>query len=109
MSRGWWRWWLRNRLRSPSQPKCSNTYHEKYKPPKKPGVCDFDQSPLFQREDQKEAAVKERIKIYQEQTEPLIKYYQRKNLIRPVDGQQSIEEVSASIMKKMSGPSSPMA
>ncbi len=80
--------------------KCGHIYHEEYNPPKTPNICDFDQSPLYQREDQKEEAIKERIKVYRERTEPLIDYYQAQNLLTKIEGQQTIEEVSEAISNK---------
>ncbi|RMF54696.1 adenylate kinase [Candidatus Woesearchaeota archaeon] len=62
-----------------------------YPKPKKEGVCDVCGEPLFQRDDDKPEAIKERLKIYHEQTSKLLEYYQ--NLIIPVNGEQPIEEV----------------
>jgi len=83
---------------------CGHVYHEKYNPPKTPGVCDFDQSPLYQREDQKTEAIKERIKVYRECTEPLINYYRERELLLEISGEQAINEVSADILKKLNLP-----
>ena len=48
-----------------------HVFNEKYDPPEKPGVCDYDGSELYQREDDKPATVKRRIRVYLEQTQPL--------------------------------------
>ncbi len=80
---------------------CGHIYHEKYSPPKTPGTCDLDQGSLYQRDDQKIEAVKERIKVYHELTEPLIKYYKDKDLLTEINGQRTIEEVNADITKKL--------
>lgn len=80
---------------------CGQSYHEKYNPPQTPGVCDLDGSPLYQRDDQKEEVVKERIRVYEELTKPLVEYYKNKGLLIDIDGQHSIEEVNADILKKL--------
>jgi adenylate kinase len=62
------------------------------------GVCDLDGSELYQREDDKPETVENRIKVYNEQTTPLIEYYRELNLLVEVDGTQSIEDVSAKLI-----------
>jgi adenylate kinase len=73
-------------------------YHEKYNPPHSAGVCDFDGSQLFQREDDKADTVKRRIQVYFAQTAPLIKYYRERGLLSEIDGSQPIEKVTADLM-----------
>jgi adenylate kinase len=73
-------------------------YHVKYNPPKVPGRCDVDGSPLFQREDDKPETVKNRIKVYLQQTTPLIDYYRKQGLLVEVDGTKSIEEVGKDLL-----------
>jgi adenylate kinase len=80
-------------------PSCGYVYHEKYNPPKIAGKCDKDGSDLIQREDDKAATVERRIKVYTEQTAPLIEYYRQKDLLVEVDGTQSIDQVSTDILK----------
>jgi adenylate kinase len=75
-------------------PTCGNVYHEKYNPPKAAGKCDREGSELIQREDDKPATVERRIRVYMDQTAPLIKYYKDRGLLVEVDGTQSIESVS---------------
>lgn len=75
-----------------------HVYHAKYNPPKKAGVCDVDGSELYQREDDQPATVERRIKVYVEQTAPLIDYYQKKNLLVEVDGTLPIEVVTEKMM-----------
>jgi adenylate kinase len=70
-------------------------FHEKFSPPRQPGRCDHDGSDLYQREDDKAETVNRRIRVYFEQTMPLIDYYRRKGLLVELDGRQSIEKVSA--------------
>lgn len=72
---------------------CGATYHVEFNPPKVEGVCDNDNSPLIQRDDDTEETVKKRIEVYNNQTSPLIDYYKAQNLLLSVDGVQSIEKV----------------
>jgi adenylate kinase len=58
--------------------KCGAIYNVKYLKPKKPGICDKCGGALYQREDDKTEVIKERLKIYEKQTQPLIAYYQDK-------------------------------
>lgn len=80
-----------------------HVYHEKYNPPIKPGVCDLDGSELYQREDDKAETVRNRIKVYFQQTMPLIDYYRNKNVLMEVDGAQPIEKVSEDLLALLKG------
>jgi adenylate kinase len=80
-----------------------HVYHEKYNPPRKPGVCDLDGSELYQREDDKTETVKRRIRVYLEQTQPLIEYYQQHGVLVEVDGKQSIEQVTKDLLLALQG------
>jgi adenylate kinase len=73
-------------------------FHEKYNPPKVPGRCDHDGSELYQREDDKVKTVTRRIRVYLEQTQPLIDYYRQRNLLIEVDGKQPIEKVTVELL-----------
>jgi adenylate kinase len=76
-----------------------HVYHEKYNPPQVPGVCDIDGSELYQREDDLPETVARRIRVYLEQTAPLIDYYRQKGLLVEIDGTLPIEEVSAKLLE----------
>jgi len=78
-----------------------HVYHEKYHLPKKPGICDLDSSELYQREDDKPETVKNRIKVYFQQTMPLIDYYQKAGKLIEIDGAQSIERVGAELITEL--------
>jgi adenylate kinase len=80
-----------------------HVFHEKFNPPAKPGVCDFDGSELYQRNDDKAETVIQRIKVYAAQTAPLIAYYQQKGLLCEVDGSQPIEAVTAQLLQSVCG------
>jgi adenylate kinase len=73
-------------------------YHEAFSPPKKPGVCDVDGSELYQREDDKAETVKTRIKVYLENTAPLIDYYRQTGVLREIEGDQDIEQVTKDLL-----------
>lgn len=73
-------------------------YHEKFNPPAVAGVCDVDGSELYQREDDKPATVENRIRVYMQQTSPLIEYYRNQGLLAEVDGTQPIDLVSEQLM-----------
>ena len=73
-------------------------YHQKYNPPKTAGVCDEDGSELYQRDDDKSETVVNRIKVYQEQTEPLITYYRNAGLLTEIDGTQTIDDVTRALL-----------
>lgn len=68
-------------------------YHEKFNPPVVKWIDDLDGSQLYQREDDKPETVRHRIDVYNEQTAPLIAYYQDKGILVEVDGTLSIEDV----------------
>jgi adenylate kinase len=87
-------------------PTCGYVYHVKFNPSLKPGICDKDQSELYQRVDDKAETVKKRIDVYWEQTSPLIEYYQQNNLLVEVDGTQSIENVASQLLESIKRRSS---
>jgi len=76
-----------------------HVFHEKFNPPQKPGICDIDGSELYQREDDQKNTVVNRIKVYSEQTAPLIEYYNKKNLLVKIDGTQAIDLVTQDLLK----------
>ena len=75
-----------------------HVFNEKSNPPKNPGVCDFDGSELYQRDDDKAETVKRRIQVYREQTSPLISHYRQQGKLIEIDGTQAIEQVTESLM-----------
>lgn len=76
-----------------SCPKCGAVYHVKFNPPKSAGVCDKCSSQLVQRDDDKEETVRNRLKVYQEQTAPLVEHYRKKGKIVDIDGSRGIDAV----------------
>jgi adenylate kinase len=79
-------------------PICSRVYHEKFNPPKEKGLCDYDQAELYQRDDDKAETVTQRIRVYLEQTKPLIDYYQNEGVLLEIDGAQAIDLVSVDLL-----------
>ena len=79
--------------------KCGATYHIKYIPPKKEGICDVCGSELVLRDDDKPDTVKKRLQVYHEQTQPLIDYYTKKDILETVDGTVDPKDVFAAIEK----------
>lgn len=73
-------------------------FNQKSNPPAEPGECDFDGSELYQREDDKPETVKRRIHVYLEQTAPLIDYYRQHGKLIEIDGMQTIEQVTQSLV-----------
>lgn len=73
--------------------KCGAIYHMTNMPPKKDGICDKCASELVQRPDDKEETVKNRLKVYEAQTKPLIDYYSRKSILKKVSGDLGVDEL----------------
>lgn len=74
-----------------------HVFHARFNPPRRPGICDMDGSELFQREDDKAETVSRRIRIYMEQTSPLIDHYRGEGKLIEIDGTQPIEGVTQAI------------
>lgn len=77
---------------------CGSTYHIEFKPSKKDGICDVCGGDLYQRADDSEATMKNRLSVYEEQTKPLISYYEKEELYKEVDGSQSMDKVFQDIV-----------
>jgi adenylate kinase len=75
-----------------------HVFHEKYNPSRQPGICDVDGSELYQREDDKAETVQRRIRVYLEQTQPLIEYYRQRGILAEIDGKQPIDQVTSDLL-----------
>ncbi len=73
-------------------------FNQKFSPPKETGKCDFDGSELYQRDDDKPETVKRRIQVYLEQTSQLISYYREHGKLIEIDGMQTIEQVTQTMV-----------
>ena len=78
---------------------CGGTYHIKYNPTKVEGVCDACGGELILRDDDKPETVEQRLRVYHEQTQPLIDYYTKEGILKEVDGTIDLEDVFAEITK----------
>ena len=73
-------------------------YHQKFNLPKKPGICDYDGSELYQRDDDKVETVAKRIRVYLEQTMPLVEYYRKRGKLIEINGAQAVEQVTKDLL-----------
>ncbi len=78
---------------------CGTTYHTVSLKPKVEGVCDKCNTELVLRKDDEPETVLKRLKVYHEQTSPLIDYYKKEGVLRSVDGTKGIENIFAEILK----------
>ncbi len=74
-------------------PECETIYNLKNKPPKKDLICDVCEKRLVLRADDKPEVIKDRLRVYHEQTEILIDYYSRKKVYFKIEGDESVETV----------------
>ena len=72
---------------------CQAVYHVEYASPTQGGQCDKCGGPLVQRPDDKPETIAERLKVYDQQTSPLVDYYQQRELLRRLDATASIDTV----------------
>jgi len=73
-------------------------FHERFNPPKTPGVCDIEGSPLFQRDDDKAETVVHRIAVFYNQTNPLVEYYRERGVLAEINGYAPIEDVTSQMV-----------
>jgi adenylate kinase len=73
-------------------------YHQKFSPPKQAGVCDVDGSEVYQRDDDKVETVTKRIRVYLDQTMPLVEYYRKAGKLVEIDGTQAVEQVTKKLL-----------
>lgn len=77
---------------------CGATYHIAHIPPKKEGICDTCGQELVLRDDDKPETVLNRLKVYHDQTQPLIDFYAAKGVLKNVDGTVDMKDVFAAIV-----------
>ena len=82
-------------------PNCGASYHIDNNPPKVEGICDVCQTPVIQREDDKEQTVLDRIKVYDSQTKPLVDFYNKQDLVFTVDGTLPIDEITNKLVTEL--------
>lgn len=87
--------------------KCGASYHTIFNPPVNIGMCDKCGSEIYQRDDDKEETIEARLKVYEQETFPLVEYYSRKGLYRAVDGKGSVDQITMTIVGTIEGSDSP--
>ncbi|EKP94868.1 adenylate kinase [Thermaerobacter subterraneus] len=80
-------------------PACGATYHVRFEPPQVEGRCDRCGAELVQRSDDREETVRQRLAVYRQQTEPLVRYYREAGLLHTVDAGRPIDAVEAEIAR----------
>ncbi len=78
-------------------PKCGATFHVEHIPPKQEGICDSCGGELVLRDDDRQETVQNRLKVYHDQTQPLIDYYGKKGVLKSVDGTVEMQKVFQAI------------
>jgi adenylate kinase len=78
---------------------CGHLYNIYFSPPKKEGICDHDAGELLQRADDNEQTITQRLKVYEEQTAPLVDYYKQQGKYVAVDGEGTMDEIFRRIEK----------
>lgn len=78
-------------------PKCGASFHVTFNPPKKEGICDLCGAELVQRADDSEETVKTRLKVYNEETAPLVDFFEKAGCLSTVNGNQKPDEVTSSV------------
>ncbi len=82
---------------------CGAMYHVRFSPPKQDGVCDRCGGELYQRDDDREDTIRARLKVYHDQTAPLVAFYEGEGLLRRVDGVGSVDEIYGRILGVLEG------
>lgn len=82
---------------------CATTFHRDYRKPKQEGICDNCGGKLVTRADDKPETIKSRLEVYHTQTEPLLKYYTQKGILRTAMGQEEIADTTAEVLKALEG------
>ena len=78
---------------------CGATYHMEFRPPAQPSICDRCGGELYQRDDDNETTIRQRLGVYRQQTFPLIEHYAKQGLIKTIDGAVEAKEVIAAVLK----------
>ncbi len=86
-----------------SCPRCGTVYNVVSKPPRRPGRCDRDGAALAQRPDDRPEAVEVRLRVFAEQTAPLLEHYRERGLLRTLDGSGAADTVTERL-RRLLGP-----
>jgi adenylate kinase len=82
-------------------PKCGGVYHIESRPPASPGVCDGCGSALVQRPDDEEDVIRERLKIFEAQTLPLLSVYRERGLLKEIDATRDADSVFSALRSEL--------
>ena len=77
---------------------CGESFHVVFNPSAKEGICDRCGGELYQRDDDTEETIRQRLAVYSEQTQPLIAYYEKQGKLRRIEGSGSIEEIFSRVL-----------
>lgn len=86
---------------------CGKGFHLSFDAPKKEGRCDDCGSELYQRDDDREETMRERLEVYDRQTAPLVAYYHEASLLRTIHGSGSIHDIERSLVRVIDGNGNP--
>jgi len=78
---------------------CGESFHVVFNPSTKEGVCDRCNGELYQRDDDQEETIRQRLSVYSEQTQPLIAYYEKQGRLRRIEGTGSIENIFTRVLE----------
>lgn len=78
---------------------CGESYHLVFNPPSTDGVCDRCGGDLYQRDDDREETIRQRLAVYRQQTQPLVEFYEKKGILRRIEGNDSKESIFSRIVK----------
>ena len=78
--------------------KCAAPYHVEFNPPQKENVCDKCGGELIRRADDVPETIRKRLSVYHKETEPLVDYYTKKDLVLNVKGQESVEDTTKAVL-----------
>ncbi len=81
-----------------TNPRTGRVYHERFNPPRRPGIDDEDGGPLIQREDDKPETIKRRLDVFEAQTLPLVEYYDHAHRLAAIDATRSVDEVAHALL-----------
>ena len=82
---------------------CGESFHLVFNPPTRDGVCDRCGGELYQRDDDREKTMRQRLAVYGEQTEPLIAYYDEQGILKRVEGNDSKDQIFSRIVQAVGG------
>ncbi|UCF31223.1 MAG: adenylate kinase [bacterium] len=82
---------------------CGESFHMVFNPPRTEGVCDSCRGELYQRDDDNEETIRQRLKVYNDQTSPLIDFYRGLGKLREINGTRTPPEIFSDIVSTLSG------